>query len=495
MTIPFSQIPSNLRVPLFYAEVSNSQANTSGFNQRTLIIGQKLSGGTATANTPVLCSSVPQAATLGGVNSMLHLMMKEYRKGDSFGEVWLLPLSDDGSAVAATGSINFTAAPTASGTVSLYIAGTRIQTSVTSTMTAANVATAVAAAINATSNIPVSAAVDESTTSKVNITALNAGAAGNDIDIRLNYLGVAGGEVTPTGITTSITAMASGATNPVMTTALANCADAPFDFIVLPYNDATSLNAIGSFLNDTTGRWSWSRKIYGHAFAAYNGTLGNATTLGLGRNDQHVSIMPAYNTPTPAMYIAAQYAAACANSLRADPARPVQTLPIIGMLAPPVANRFILTERNTLLYSGMSTFNVGQDGTCYLENVVTTYQKNALSQPDNSYLELETMFTLAAVLRELEVLVTSKYSRVKLADDGVRTGDPSVITPSKIRGDLIAKYQEMEYNGLVSNTEAFAAGLIVQRNSSNPNRVDVLFDPVLMAQLRVMAFLAQFRLQ
>lgn len=496
MSISFNNIPSNIRVPLFYAEVSNSLANTSGTNPRTLIIGQKLNTGTATAGAPVFCSSVSQAATLGGVNSMLHLMVKEYRKNDSFGEVWVLPLADDGSAVAAAGSFKFTAAASAAGTLSLYIAGTKIALAVTTAMTTANLATALAAAINATVDLPVTAAVNGSDNAKVDITARNGGAAGNDIDIRVNYLGAIGGEVTPTGLTYTLVAMTNGATNPSLTTPLANCGDQPFDFIVLPYNDSTSLNSIGSFLNDTAGRWSWSRKIYGHAFAAYNGTVGNATTLGTGRNDQHVSIMAAYDTPTPAMYLAAQYAGACAVSLRADPARPVQTLTVQGLMAPPVASRYLLTERNTLLWSGISTFTVGQDGTCYLENVVTTYQKNAFSQPDDSYLEVETMFQLMSILRQLETLVTSKYARAKLADDGTRSSDPNVVTPSKIRGDLIAKYNETEeQQGLVTNTAAFAAGLIVQRNSRNPNRVDVLYAPVLMAQLRVFATLVQFRLQ
>ena len=174
----------------------------------------------------------------------------------------------------------------------------------------------------------------------------------------------------------------------------------------------------------------------------------------------------------------------------------MQTLTVQGLMAPPVASRYLLTERNTLLWSGISTFTVGQDGTCYLENVVTTYQKNACSQPDDSYLEVETMFQLMSILRQLETLVTSKYARAKLADDGTRSSDPNVVTPSKIRGDLIAKYNETEeQQGLVTNTAAFAAGLIVQRNSRNPNRVDVLYAPVLMAQLRVFATLVQFRLQ
>lgn len=54
MTVPFSNIPSNLRVPLFYAEVDNSQANSGAQTQRTLIIGQITATGNGVVNVPVL---------------------------------------------------------------------------------------------------------------------------------------------------------------------------------------------------------------------------------------------------------------------------------------------------------------------------------------------------------------------------------------------------------------------------------------------------------
>ena len=40
--ISFNNVPANVRVPLFYAEVDNSQAGYFSQELRTLIIGQKL---------------------------------------------------------------------------------------------------------------------------------------------------------------------------------------------------------------------------------------------------------------------------------------------------------------------------------------------------------------------------------------------------------------------------------------------------------------------
>lgn len=499
MTLAFQNIPQDIYTPLFFAEVNNSLANSATQVQRALIIGQinsaslpnSIAAGQAVPNVPVISQGVADAAVQGGPGSMLHLMTQWYRKRDAFGEVWYLPLADDGSATAATGTIQYTAAPTANGTHYLYIAGTRVAVPVLTTQTTTQIATAVAAAINATPNLPVTASASTGT---VTLTAINKGPCGNDIDIRVNYLGTAGQEVTPTGMTFSITAMANGATAPSLTTGLAALMDKPFDFIVCPYTDATSLNALKSFLNDQTGRWSWATQIYGHYFAAYRGTLSACTTFGTGRNDQHGSVMGFNDSPTPSWLWAANMAGAAAVSLRADPALPLQTL-ALDVLAPPLPSRFALSDRNTLLHDGMSTFTVGDDGTVYLENVVTTYQKNAFGQPDNSYLEIETMFTLIAILRRLKTIVTSKYARVKLADDGTPFAPGSaIVTPSVVRGDLIASYRQLCEDGLCQAPDAFAKALIVQRNSTNPNRLDVLYSPVLINQLRIFALLAQFRL-
>ena len=100
------------------------------------------------------------------------------------------------------------------------------------------------------------------------------------------------------------------------------------------------------------------------------------------------------------------------------------------------------------------------------------------------------------VLRDMAALVTSKYSRVKLAADGTRFAPGAgIVTPSMIRADLIAEFQTLEFNGYVQNSTAFAQALIVQQNSTNPNRVDVLWPGTLIDQLRIFAVLAQFRLQ
>lgn len=490
-TLPFNKIPSNWRLPLFFVEFDNTQANTATGQQRTLLIGQVTASGSAPVNVPVICTGVSDAKTKAGPGSMLAEMMWAYRQNDAVGEVWLLPLADDGAAVKASGTVTFTAAATANGTLYLYIAGQRVVVAVTSAMNVTQIATAVVTAITAAIDLPVTAA---NVAGVVTITAKNGGLDGNDIDIRFNYLGVANGEVLPTGLAATIVPMANGATNPSLTTALANCVDTPFDFICNPYNDATSLTSLKGFLDDITGRWSFNRQVYGHQLFAYRGTLSAVTTFGAGRNYQHESVIGFFDSPSPIWKWAAACYGAAAVALKADPGRPMQTLVVNGILPPPPASRFASTDREALVYSGVSTFTVADDGTIALEKVITTYQTNSFGQPDNSYLGIEVLFQLMFLMRDLSAYVTSKYPRVKLARAGTRLAPGTgVVTPDVINEDLIGHYRELERLGRAQNSDLFAQLAICEQDPNNPNRLNYLWPGTLMDQLNVFATLAQFR--
>ncbi|MCW6521742.1 phage tail sheath subtilisin-like domain-containing protein [Yersinia ruckeri] len=493
MTLPFSHIPNNLRTPLFFAEFDNSQANSATTTQRTLIIGQMLAAATLPPNVPVLVSSVATVAGLCGAGSMLQGQMAAYLANDIAGEIYILPLSDAEAMVAATGKITVTTPASATGAISLYIAGIRVQIAVVATDDVATIATALTAAINAATALPV---IATAAAGVITLTAKNKGAHGNAIDVRLNYLGSAGGENTPDSLALTITPMSGGAGAPELDDALANLQDRTFDFIINPYTDTASLNKLKDFLSDSTGRWSYAEQLYGHSFAAQSGTYGQLTAAGELRNDQHASLLGVNGSPTPSYIWSAAYVGAIAQSLRNDPGRPLQTLSIAGVLAPPLASRFTLTERNNLLHSGISTVTVADDGTVQVENIITTYQKNGFGAEDDSYLQIETLFLLMFVTRYMRTQVTSKFARMKLAADGTRFAPGSaIITPNVIRAELIAQYQALEFSGYVQDAKGFAKGLIVEKSASNPNRVDVLWTGVLINQLRIFAVLNQFRLQ
>jgi len=493
MAVSFNTIPSNVRVPLFYAEVDNSQAGYFSQALRTLIIGQKLAAGTGTADVSVLVSRTDEAKQLSGVGSIAARMHEIYRANDAAGEVWMLLVDDLVAGTAAVNTITVTVSATEGGTLNLYIAGQKLQIAVVTSDTATIIATGIAAAINAATSLPVTAT---SAAGVVTVTCRHKGLVGNDVKYQLNYRGTVGGEKTPAGVSLAFAQTTAGAGTPVLTTALAALGDDEYDFIIHPYTDSTSLDAIQSLLNDTTGRWAYNRQIYGHAYSAKSDTFSNLVAFGLARNDQHATIA-GYETgvPNPIWEYAAAYGARNAVFISVDPARPTQTGELVGILPATPSNRFIRTERSTLLNSGIATSMIGGSAV-RIERAITTYQKNAWNQADPSYLDSETLHTLALVIRRLRYIVTQKYGRHKLANDGTRFGaGQAIVTPAVVRGELIGEYAELEDQGIVENAEAFKTNLIVERDVNDPNRLNVLYPPDLINQLRVFAVLAQFRLQ
>lgn len=273
-------------------------------------------------------------------------------------------------------------------------------------------------------------------------------------------------------------------------------ADEPFDYIGLPFNDTASVNTLVTEMNDTSGRWSYARQLYGHVYTAKTGTLSELVTAGDQFNQQHITLAGyEKDTQTPADELAASRTARAAVFIRNDPARPTQTGELVGMLPAPKGKRFTMTEQKTLLSHGVATAYV-ESGVLRIQRDVTTYRKNAYGVADNSYLDSETLHTSAYVLRKLKSVITSKYGRHKLASDGTRFGPgQAIVTPAVIKGELLATYRQLERAGIVENYELFKQYLVVERDASDPNRLNTLFPPDYVNQLRVFAVVNQFRLQ
>lgn len=494
MAVSFNTIDPNVRVPLFYAEMDNSQANAFSQNLKSLLIGQKTSLGQSETAIPLLVTSLDQARQAFGTNSMLSRMYEVYRNIDAFGEVWCIPLDDSKSGTAAECTITVTGTANQAGTIFLRIGSISVRAGVTKGLDANRIAIAITEAINSSLCMPVRAASNEAV---VTLTAVHKGLCGNDILVFQNFAGTAGGEQTPDGLQLTITKMEGGTGNPDLSNAIINMGDEPYDFIGHPYTDSENLDALQLAMNDTSGRWSCLMQVYGHCYTAKRGTISELNTFGKTRNDQHNTIeaMEPKN-PVTSYEWAAAHTARNAVFIRVDPARPTQTGELNGLLATKAEDRFVMSERQVLLNCGMATSYVSAGGIPCIERAITTYQKNKYGEPDASYLDSETLHTSATILRRLKSIVTSKYGRHKLANDGTRFGaGQAIVTPAIIRSELIAEYASLENEGLVENAALFAKYLVVERDADKPNRINVLYSPDYVNQLRIFALLNQFRLQ
>jgi len=489
MTISFNGIPSNLRVPLFYAEFDNSRANTGATVQeyKTLLIGNRLSSGTKSALTLQRVTSAEQAADYFGAGSVLADMAASFLGINKNNPLYCIGLADNGSGVAATGSMTVGGAPTAAGTIALMVGGRHIEVGVATTDAPDDIAANVVAAINDDDLCVLSAAVDGSIAEKVNLTAKNKGTHGNEIEVTHSYFE---GEALPAGVTLTAVTMASGATNPDVDSVWPVIGDEQFILMSTPWLDSASLLKVETELADRFGPLEANE---GFALYGKRGTFGTLTTLGEGRNSQFTTILGMRGPSSPWQW-GAELAAQVAASASIDPARPFQTLPM-KVYAPLAAQRFTLEERNQLLHSGIATFSVDASGIVRIESVITTFKENEFGSPDESYLYLNSPLTLSYLRFDWKARVTSKYPRHKLANDGTRFAPgQAVVTPKTIKAELLTKFEEWEELALVENFAQFKEDLIVERDPSNKNRLNVLASPDLVNQLRVLATKIMFLL-
>jgi phage tail sheath gpL-like len=490
MAISFDNIPNNLRVPGQYVEIDNIRATGGLVTQahQIVVFGQKLVAGSATANELIEVFSKEQAETYFGRGSMLALMVESIYENQTTMRVICLPFDDAGGAAKATGTITVTGTATANGTLSLLIGGESVKVPVIKDDDPTAVATAIVTAVTANTNLPVDAS---NALGVVTLDAKNGGTVGNDIYIKNNYNGPANGEVTPAGLTLAIVDMAGGATDVDIADGIANIPDEIYNHWICPYSDTTNLTTLKDELDR---RWEPLVQLEGHSFTAIRGTTSEQIAIGGAHNNEHLTILDAgVGNPTSTYRFLASEVARVAPSLEIDPARPLQTLEIKGVIADQKANRRSFTEQNTMLNNGIATASVDGDGTVRVQRLITTYQTSDSGAPDVSYLDANTPYTLSFLRQTLLNRIKLKFPRHKLADNGTRIPvGQAMVTPNTIRAEIVSLAYEWLDLGLIENIEQFQEDLVVERNAVDRTRVDAILPPDLVNQFRVFAASIQF---
>lgn len=482
MAISHNTIPNNIRTPLVFIEFDNSGAvsGTPAMLHKTLMIALSNEKGTASDGEITRIPSESAAINAFGEGSMGHFMSKAFFENNKEGDLYALPLKAVGTA--AKGSIEVIGSANYGGTISLYIAGNRVQIVVPQNAPATKISELIADAINALVLPVIAKAVSE----KVELTSTWLGETGNETSILVSYHG----ESKVQGIELKIEKMANGTGSPEIADAIIALGQDWYQHIIMPFTDTVSINALR---DELMLRWGPMQQVDGMAYIAKTGTFGELSEFGLNRNDHVLSCLGIYGSPTPSYQIAAAYGAVASKHMAIDPARPLQTLVLKGVVAPKVFDRFERNERNLLLHDGISTTTVNDGFEVQLERAITMYRTNSFGLPDPSYLDIMTPHTLSYWRYAVRTRITQKYPRHKLADDDANISPgQAVVKPKTIRAELIALYSELEWQGLFENVEAFAASLIVERNANDRNRIDVLSMPDLVNQFMVYAETTQF---
>jgi len=446
--INFDQIPASIRKPGKYFEFNTKLAvrTLPGNLQRVLIVGQRLAAGTVLANVLMDVFSAADASTYFGRGSIAHLMVAAAIQANPYLSLQVITLDDNGASVAATGTVTITGPATSVGVLTVQVGDQLVQIAIASGDAANAIATALQAQFAKQPDLPVSASV---ATNVVTLTARNKGTLGNGIKVAST--------VTATGVVATATALTAGATDPVLATALATVFAAGHNIIIVPWNDTANLTALRTHLDNAGGPLE-QRGAYG--VYAHVGTLSAATTLAGTVNGGRLTcgLLPsAYDN---VYELAAAYGAVIASE--EDPARPLNTLALTGIMAPPQANWLDRVSVENALYNGVTPLTVGPGLKVQIERAVTTYTLDAQSIPDISLLDLTTIRTLDYVRKAIRDRISLRFPREKLSDR----------TAVKVRSEILDVLYKLEELEIVEHVAANAAGVIVERDLQDPNRLD-----------------------
>ena len=461
--ISFDRIPASIRKPGKYIEFNSRLAvRTLPSNaQRLLIVGQMTAAGTTPAGVPVGVFDAATAGVLFGRGSLAHLMVAAAISANRYARITVLPLADAGTGVAAQGTVTFAAAATAAGSVTVVVAGRTLQVALASGTTAAQAAAAVQAEMAKQMDWPCTAAVAGAA---ITLLAKNKGTVMNGVAV------TAASDTT--GLTVSTAGFAGGLNDPDLAAALASVFTASEEVLVWPWANQAALGLLRTHLTDRAGPMEQRGAV---GLYAMTGTLSAATTLAGQVNHERLSCAFLPGSSTTAFELAAAYGGVV--SFEEDPARPLNTLELVGVNVPPLASRLSRTEQEVCLVNGVTPLEVGPGERVQVVRAITTYTLDPQGIADIAWLDLTTIRTMDYVRLAVRTRLALRFPREKL----------SARTPDKVRGEILGVLFQMEELEIVEAVEANKAGVIVERDSQDPNRLNARIPTDVVNGLHVLA--------
>ena len=443
--VSFDKIQTSTRKPGVYVEWNTKLAvrNLPTNKQRVLLIAQhsnpKAGKLTALANV----YSAADVAAAYGAGSQAHLMALAAIKAYAYADLSLITVADNEAGVAATGSITITGTADTQGVLRVNIGNADTLTvGVAANATAATVAAAIKAAIDAETSLPVTAIASEGL---VTLTAKNKGTHGNHIRIRASN--------TAEGITVAVKAMSGGDADADIGPALNAVIAEGHNLIAVGCTDEANLLKLRTHL-ETVGapeEKRWALGIYGQT-----GALAQTTTQAGRLNSGYLYSAWYRKTPSLPCELAAAVAAVVASE--EDPARPLNTLKLNGIGVCDSADKTMRTEQENALYNGVTPIETSPDGTsAQIVRAISTYTKTANGTADESLLDMTTVRTLIYVSGACADRIALRFPRDKMTER----------TIARVRSELIDVLMKCEELEIVEDVENNLANLIVERDAQN----------------------------
>jgi len=463
--VTLTTIPAGIRKPGQYLEYNTRLAVSTlpANSQKLLIVGQRLANSTVAALLATQVFSAADAADYFGAGSQLHLMCKTAIAENPYLDLSAIALDDVVGGAQATGTITLTGPATGPGVIRVYVGNRKVEVAIASTDTAAAIATALNAALGLIPDLPVTFGVAGAVLTGTN---RHKGTVGNLVDLTV--------EVTAAGVAAAVVAMANGATDPDVSTALTQVYASQFDKIVMPYNDQTSITALRTHLDSVSGP---VEQRPGCGVVAVDSALAAATTLAAAINGGRIVPAELRGTRSPAYEIAAALAAVWCSE--PDPARPLNGLPLVTIAAPPIASRLSRTEQENCLANGMTPLEVGPGERVQIVRLITSYTKNAQGINDVSLLDATTITSLDYTRRAIRERIALRFPRDKIST--------KKRTAARVRTEILDVLHKLEDLEILDNVDAYKDQLIVEKDDQNVGQLNARIPANVVPGLHVFA--------
>lgn len=447
--------------PVVNAPLIPATPQVSTNPKTTLIIGQMLSPGTATAATLIQNVAVGQENALFGTGSQLASTILEFRKINPISRVDAIALADNGTTKAAA-TVVIAGTAVAGGTITVTINGYAYNYTTVTGDTPTIVAAALAALIVANTGAKETAT---SSTGTLTITAKNAGTVANKYCIGVSNLN--------TGLTYTLTGFAGGATDPIVTTipALINerCD------ILMPYE-----YGVTPFVAVEEAVFNKSNYAYdGRVFTATTDTSANLITLANALNyktlvifgDNKISNTSYVGSAIPASPMAKVAQFVAARALRFEDNADISSIVVatapedsIGgvhtaslpyfntpLQLPIIPNGygFVDLESTNLTAAGISLMGDNDpQNQVIVGQVVTTYKTNAQGLNDVTYKNLEYVDTATAAREYIINNLKADYGQHRLTG-GQGVAGYSFASKGSLMASMVEYYQTLSGDGYV----------------------------------------------
>ena len=463
-------VPDGWLVPGVYTQFDTTSgvSTLAPNNQAVAIIAQKLATGTQTENVPVRVFSVGEVTGHAGAGSQAEAMARAALTANRNIELFMVYQDDSGTGVAAVGTVVATGTATNTSSLVGYIGDQRVEVLVNSGDDQDAVALAIDTAITAAQDrllVSSTSATDTAT-----LTARNKGTSGNEISVAFDDSAV-------NGITLAVVQPTGGMNDPVLLDSLDALSGIDIGFIVLQYNDATSLSTLETFLRGqsipTVGRRI--KSFIGLSFV----DLATAATRATGVDYERISIgyRRANKTTNKTKYVPSQIAAGyCAMYVSdSDPVNPRDDDIILGMPTPDFGQQFSREEKNSLLKNGVAPIGTNGNDSVIVRSVSTKTTTNSVT--DFTLIDIQTTDALDFTATALETRLSINFRKSKITDR----------TKAAVKSSVLSVLYLLEVAEIVRDVAENQTGIVITEDVTNPGQLNLVIPVEIVQGLHVIA--------